>query len=61
MPKLMLTVKEIKSLPIPEKGRADYQDAALPGLILRVSPSGRKTFEPQECGQFRAFLWLSSI
>ena len=44
MPKVRLTVQEIKGLPIPEKGRTDYQDTVVPGLILRVSPTGRKTF-----------------
>lgn len=29
---------------IPEKGRADYQDALVPGLALRVSAAGHRTF-----------------
>lgn len=44
MPKKEMTAKWIKGLPLPEKGRKDYQDTVLPGLILRVSASGRKSF-----------------
>ena len=44
MPKTKLTAQGIKALPIPESGRVDYQDDTLPGLVLRVTSSGRKTF-----------------
>ena len=44
MPKTKLTVQGIKGLSVPKAGRADYHDIEVPGLILRVSPSGRKTF-----------------
>lgn len=34
----------IENLPIPETGRATYRDTKLPGLQLRVSHNGTKTF-----------------
>ncbi len=38
------TKKNIESLPHPEKGYKQYYDTGTPGLILRVHPSGTKTF-----------------
>ena len=44
MPKKKLTNQVIKSIKPPDTGRVDYQDEILPGLILRVSASGQKSF-----------------
>jgi integrase len=44
MPKLRLTAQGIRGLPIPAKGRVDYQDIVLPGLVLRVAASGVKSY-----------------
>lgn len=44
MPKMKLTAQGIKGLPTPATGRTDYQDVTVPGLILRVSASGKKSF-----------------
>lgn len=44
MPKIKLTDRTIAALPIPEKGRADYWDAAHPNFGLRISQGGTKTF-----------------
>ncbi len=46
MPKTKLTAQAVKGLPPapPEKGRVDYQDTVLPGLVLRVSSSGTKSY-----------------
>lgn len=44
MPKEKLTPQRVKGLPIPSGGRVDYQDTVVPGLVLRVASSGRKTY-----------------
>ena len=44
MPKKKLTNQVIKSINQPDTGRVDYQDEIVPGLILRVSASGRKSY-----------------
>lgn len=44
MPKTKLTARSITSLPAPVKGRIDYQDTVVPGLVLRVSASGNRSF-----------------
>lgn len=44
MPKIKLTAPAVKGLPVPPSGRVDYQDETLPGLVLRVAASGRKTY-----------------
>ncbi len=44
MPKLKFTARGIEAIKPPERGQIDYWDAALPGFILRMSPSGRKTW-----------------
>jgi integrase len=44
MPKIRLTAQGIKALEAPDTGRADYQDTELPGLVLRVSASGAKSY-----------------
>lgn len=44
MPKLKMTDKAIRALPIPAEGRVDYQDTVLPGLVLRVASTGAKTY-----------------
>ena len=44
MPKRKLTNQMVKGIQPPETGRADYQDEIVPGLILRVSTSGRKAY-----------------
>jgi integrase len=38
------TKGNIESIPLPEKGYIMYHDTGTPGLVLRVYPSGRKTF-----------------
>jgi integrase len=42
--KLKVTDLTIRSLPVPEKGQADYYDINHPGLCLRVSQGGSKVF-----------------
>lgn len=44
MPKMKLSHQAIKGLAVPARGRVDYQDETVPGLILRVSASGRKCY-----------------
>jgi len=41
---MKLTAQAIKGLPTPATGRTDYQDITVPGLVLRVSASGKKSF-----------------
>ncbi len=43
MPKINFTVKKLDSLK-PDAERVDYWDDSFPGLVLRVSPNGEKTF-----------------
>jgi integrase len=38
------TNAKIRSLPLPEKGRVPYSDEGMPGLQLRVSATGNKSF-----------------
>jgi integrase len=47
MPKINLTDAAIKRLKRPESGPIDYWDTTLRGLGLRISPSGRRTFNVQ--------------
>jgi len=42
--KINFTKETINSLPLPEKGYTQYRDEKTPGLILRVYPTGVKTF-----------------
>ena len=44
MPKQTLTNAGINALPAPEKGQTDYSDAKTPGLVMRVSQGGSKTW-----------------
>ncbi len=44
MPKLKFTTRGIEAIKPPKNGQVDYWDASLPGFMLRVSPSGRKTW-----------------
>ena len=44
MPKLKFTARGIDAIQPPQSGQVDYWDAGLPGFILRVSYSGRKTW-----------------
>lgn len=44
MPKMKLTAQAVKGLPAPESGRVDYQDELVPGLVLRVSAAGTKSY-----------------
>ena len=36
--------RRIESLPVPRAGRAEYRDERVPGLTLRVTPTGVRTF-----------------
>jgi len=47
MPKLNLTDAAIKRLKRPEGGPVDYWDTTLRGFGVRISPSGRRTFNVQ--------------
>lgn len=42
--RLIFSKKRIETLPIPAAGRAEYRDIKTPGLTLRVTPNGVKTF-----------------
>ena len=45
MPKMKLTAQAIKGLEAePGQSRTDFQDLTVPGLILRVSASGKKSY-----------------
>jgi integrase len=45
MPVLRLTKRAIESLPLPERSTGtEYRDDIVPGLLLRVFPSGAKVF-----------------
>lgn len=44
MPKLKFTARGIEAIKPPQRGQADYWDGALPGFILRVAYTGRKTW-----------------
>ncbi len=44
MPRLRLTAQHVESLPAIEGRRTEYADSLCPGLILRVSPSGRRAW-----------------
>ena len=41
---LSFTQRRLKQLPIPERGRVEYQDEKCPGLRLRITSKGVKTF-----------------
>src|SRR2546427_6137423 len=43
MPRLLLTDRRVKALK-PQATRIDYHDAQLPGLALRVTPTGEKSW-----------------
>jgi integrase len=43
MPKISFTVRKLDSLK-PSEARVDYWDCGIPGLVLRVTPDGTKTF-----------------
>ena len=48
MPRITFTKKTLDALPLPAEGkRATYTDAKAPGLELRVTPKGTKTFTCQ--------------
>ncbi|WP_322528701.1 tyrosine-type recombinase/integrase [Salinicola sp. LHM] len=48
MPRITFTKKTLDALPLPAEGkRATYTDAKTPGLELRVTPKGTKTFTCQ--------------
>src|SRR5438876_6700153 len=38
------TERRLRQLPVPEKVRARYYDDKSPGLVLAVSPKGKRTF-----------------
>jgi len=45
MPKLNLTQAFVKKTKVPESlNSIDYYDERMPGLLLKVLPSGRKTY-----------------
>lgn len=44
MDKFNFTRKQIESLVLPQKGRAEYADSKINGLQLRVTTSGVKSF-----------------
>ncbi len=44
MPVARLTVKNVSTLPAIDGRRTDYVDSTLPGFVLRVSPSGARSY-----------------
>ena len=44
MPRARLTVKNVPTLPAINGKRTDYVDATLPGFVLRVSPTGARSY-----------------
>ena len=44
MPRMMLTNAAVKRLKAPASGRIEYWDALLPGLGIRISETGRRTW-----------------
>ena len=44
MPKVNLTARTVKAIRSPASGRIEYWDQGLPGLWLRVSDRGRKSW-----------------
>lgn len=51
MNKLKFTKTGIAALPIPSRGRVEYYDAEIPGLIVRVTDKGAKSFNlVRRCG-----------
>ena len=44
MPKINLTARTVKAIRPPASGRIEYWDQGLPGLWLRVSDQGRKSW-----------------
>jgi Arm DNA-binding domain len=44
MEKINLTDRAVAKLVAPERGRLEVPDAKMPGLVIRVAPSGKKTW-----------------
>jgi integrase len=44
MPKIRFTVRELKALPVPEKGRKEYHDIECPSLTVIITQAGTLTF-----------------
>ncbi len=44
MPTARLTAKNVSTLPAIDGRRTDYVDSTLPGFVLRVSPSGARSY-----------------
>ena len=53
MPKKRLTEEGVARLSPPDAGTADYYDAGMPGLVLRVNYGGTKTW--------RALYYVSTV
>ena len=47
MPTMQFTAHGIRALRAPEQGRVEYHDELLPGLVLRVGTSGKKSYSVQ--------------
>jgi len=44
MPRLKLTDRFVRNVPPPSDGRGEYLDSVVPQLMLRVTPTGHKSF-----------------
>ena len=45
MKEINFTKRTLEALPTPERGRVRYHDTKIPGLTLRITPAGTKTFK----------------
>src|SRR5690348_803586 len=53
------TDREVFGVRPPQRGRAEYRIARAPGLVLRVTPGGRRSWvvwlKPEKTGKWRKF------